>query len=446
MLGDSLPQGWKWVTLESVQHPDKRAIVSGPFGSNIGSRYFVSSGIPVIRGNNLKADMTRYVDDGYVFLTEEKAREFKNCEAYANDLVFTAAGTLGQVGIIPPDSKYPRYIISNKQMRARVDEKTILPLYAYYWLASPEMVEYITKRNTGSSVPLINLSVLRQLPIPLAPIPEQKAIVRILSALDDKIELNRRMNQTLEAMAHALFKSWFVDFDPVTAKAEGRAPFGMPAGTAALFPAEFVDSELGAIPKGWGVVPAGEMVTAVGGTTPSTGNPAFWEGGTISWATPKDLSKLTDPVLLETERKITPAGLNKISSGLLPAGTLLMSSRAPVGYLAISEIPVAINQGFIAMLCNKGVPKEYVLQWLNENMETIISHANGTTFMELSKTSFRAIPGILPPEPLLLKFAEIAGKYHRMVVENLRQSRILASIRDALLPRLLSGEVRVKVP
>jgi type I restriction enzyme, S subunit len=445
MQGDSLPRGWKWVTLEQVQHPDKRAIVSGPFGSNIGSRFFVSSGVPVIRGNNLTTDMTRYVDDGYVFLTEEKAKEFKNCEAYANDLVFTAAGTLGQVGIIPPDAKYPRYIISNKQMRARVDENAILPLYAYYWLASSGMVEYITQRNTGSSVPLINLSVLRQLPIPLAPIPEQKAIVRILSALDDKIELNRRMNQTLEAMAQALFKSWFVDFDPVTAKAEGRTPFGMSVETASLFPAEFVDSELGAIPKGWRIVTAGEMVTAVGGTTPSTGNSVFWNGGTISWATPRDLSKLNDPVLLETERKITPAGLKQISSGLLPAGTLLMSSRAPVGYLAISEIPVAINQGFIGMLCNKGVPKEYVLQWLDENMETIISHANGTTFMEISKTSFRAIPGILPPEPLLLKFAEIAGKYHLMVVENLRQSRTLASIRDSLLPRLLSGDVRVKV-
>src|SRR5688572_30033037 len=143
MVGDSLPQGWQWATVEQVQKPNSKAIVSGPFGSNIGSRFFVESGVPVIRGNNLTTDMRRFVDDGFVFITDEKAQELKNCEAFPNDLIFTAAGTLGQVGIIPPDSKYPRYIVSNKQMRARLDENAILPLFAFYWLSSAEMVDYV---------------------------------------------------------------------------------------------------------------------------------------------------------------------------------------------------------------------------------------------------------------------------------------------------------------
>lgn len=363
-----------------------------------------------------------YIFDGEYLLVAEDG---ENLLSRKTQVAFMASG---------------KFWVNNHAHIIQGNERAITK-FLYYFFQDADIFGYIT----GSAQPKLNQENLNRIPIFCPPIHEQEEIARILGALDDKIELNQCMNQTLEAMAQALFKSWFVDFDPVTARAEGRALFGMSAETAALFPAEFVNSELGAIPKGWRIVTAGEMVTAVGGTTPSTGNSAFWNGGRISWATPRDLSKLNDPVLLETERKITPAGLKQISSGLLPTGTLLMSSRAPVGYLAISEIPVAINQGFIAMLCNKGVPKEYVLQWLNENMETIISHANGTTFMEISKTSFRAIPGILPPEPLLLKFAEIAGKYHRMVVENLRQSRTLASIRDSLLPRMLSGEVRVKV-
>lgn len=274
MVGDSLPQGWKWATVEQLKKPDSKAIVSGPFGSNIGSRFFVASGIPVIRGNNLTTDTRRFVDDGFVFITDEKAKELKNCEAVPNDLIFTAAGTLGQVGIIPSDSKHSRYIISNKQMRARLDENLVLPLFAFYCLSSAEMVEYIQQRNTGSTVPLINLSVLRQLPIPLPPLPEQKAIARILGALDDKIELNRHINYKLEEMAQALFKSWFVDFDPVVAKAEGRVPFGMNAETASLFPVEFEETRLGSIPKGWSVDKVSAICsTQYGYTTSSSDQP-----------------------------------------------------------------------------------------------------------------------------------------------------------------------------
>ena len=246
-----LPEDWRWATVEKVQASSKRAIVTGPFGSSIGSRFFVDYGVPVIRGNNLSTERVRFIDKGFVYLTEEKADEFKNLEAHPGDLVFTAAGTIGQVGIIPEHPSFKRYIISNKQMRARLNKDVIEPMFAYYWFTEPCMRNHIVSRNTGSTIPLINLGVLRSLPVPLPPLAIQLEIVATVSALDNKITLLRETNTTLEAIAQALFKSWFVDFDPVRTKAEGREPEGVPPEIAALFPSEFENSALGEIPKGW---------------------------------------------------------------------------------------------------------------------------------------------------------------------------------------------------
>jgi type I restriction enzyme S subunit len=196
-------------------------------------------------------------------------------------------------------------------------------------------------------MPSLNQDILSRFPITLLPVADQKAIAHILGTLDDKIELNRKTNETLEAMAKALFKSWFVDFDPVRAKAEGR-PTGLPAEISDLFPDSFEDSELGEIPSGWRVTPVGDVVECVGGSTPSTSEADYWDGGEYFWATPKDLSSLSEPFLLDTAKKITADGVQRISSGILPVGTVLLSSRAPVGYVAAACVPVSINQGFIA--------------------------------------------------------------------------------------------------
>jgi type I restriction enzyme S subunit len=283
------------------------------------------------------------------------------------------------------------------------------------------------------------------LPFLLPPYCEQVAIAEILGTLDDKIELNRRMNETLEAMARAIFKSWFIDFDPVRAKAGGRQPFGMDAETAALFPNSSQDSPLGRIPKGWKAGAIGDFVTAVGGSTPSTKKAKFWDGS-IHFATPKDMSSLQSPILIERERRITEAGSEHISSGLLPKGTVLLSSRAPIGYLALTEIPVAVNQRIIAMICEKELPSLYVLHWVKENMETIVANANGTPFLEISKASFRPILTLVPPSPVLEGFTKAIEPLHRSMVSSARGSKTLAAIRDALLPKLISGEVRVVRP
>ncbi|WP_226498513.1 restriction endonuclease subunit S [Ferribacterium limneticum] len=277
----------------------------------------------------------------------------------------------------------------------------------------------------------------------LPSIKTQRSIVEVLQSLDDRITLLRETNTTLEAIAQALFKSWFVDFDPVHAKQQGRAPEGMDEATAALFPDSFEESELGLVPQGWRVAPVGDVVESVGGGTPDTKEHAYWEPGEHCWTTPKDLSGIHAPVLLATERKLSAQGLAKVSSGLLPAGTLLMSSRAPIGYLAIAQAPLAINQGYIAMLPSSQLPPLYMLFWCQHNMEVIKGRANGSTFMEISKKAFRPIPALVPPEPVLDAYIGVAGALFGRLVENERQAQTLATLRDTLLPRLISGQLRL---
>ncbi|MFT3890473.1 MAG: restriction endonuclease subunit S [Anaerolineales bacterium] len=420
MVGDNLPQGWQWTTVEKVQKPNSKAIVSGPFGSNIGTRFFVESGIPVIRGNNLTTDMRRFIDDGFVFITEEKAQELKNCEAYPNDLIFTAAGTLGQVGIIPPNSRYPRYIISNKQMRARLDENLILPIFAFYWLSSPEMVEYIEQRNTGSSVPLINLTVLRQLPIPLPPKKEQEKIARILGALDEKIELNRRINHTLEEMASALFKSWFMDFDPVTQKAEGRTPFGMNANIATLFPSAFQETQLGAIPIGWSIGRLDDLLVLQRG---------------FDLPTPKRIPG-NYPILAASgysgthnEFKVKGPGVTTGRSGVIGKVFFVHDDYWPLNTsLWVKEFKLA-----------KPIFAYHLLETLD--FETFNA---GSAVPTLNRNHVHNLPVVIPPSDVISAYENIAIPLFRRSHQNGIESRMLATIRDGLMLKLLSGELRVK--
>ena len=310
-----------------------------------------------------------------------------------------------------------------------------------------ELPELLTQA-TGSTFPNVSAHQLAEIPYPNLGKSEQQAIAHVLGTLDDKIELNRRMNETLEEMARVLFKSWFVDFEAVRAKMEGRwrcgeSLPGLPAEHYDLFPDQLVASELGEVPEGWEVKALGDVVDAVGGTTPSTKVAAYWEGGTYCWATPKDLSSLSSPVLLDTDRKITDAGLDKIGSGLLSAGTLLLSSRAPIGYLAVSEEPVAINQGFIAMPPRKGTSSFFMLHWCGMFHDSIVNHANGSTFLEISKSNFRRIPLVVPAEKVMTAFDGLARTLHERMVSNERESRALAFQQDTLLPGLVSGDVGV---
>ncbi len=439
----------KWVetVLQEIAARDDRAFAMGPFGSNIKSENYRQSGVPVIRGINLgERDGAPFIADNFVFLDEEKADNLVSSNCSPNDIVFVAQGTVGKVGIVPSDTPYRRFVLSQNLMKVTVDLKRADPRFVFYFYRTSAGQHEIMCRVNPTGVPCISkpLTSLRQLGIRLpSDINEQRAIARILGTLDDKIELNRRMNGMLEGIARAIFKSWFVDFDPVRAKAEGRSP-GLPKPIADLFPDSFEDSELGEIPVRWKVMQVGDALEAVGGGTPSTKQPNYWDNGKYCWATPKDLSGLTAPILLDTERKITQAGLSQISSGLLPTGTVLMSSRAPVGYLALAAMPLAINQGFIAMVCHGPVSNLYALNWVYFNMDEIRQRASGTTFAEISKAAFRPILMLVPEKRVMNALTEKVQPFYNSIQKNLEGSRILSALRDTLLPKLISGELRMK--
>lgn len=307
--------------------------------------------------------------------------------------------------------------------------------YLFYW-ASHFDLRTVAQ---GSGQPFISNQTLSSIKIARREAVEQEAIASVLGALDDKIELNRQMNETLEAMARAIFRDWFVDFGPTRAKIEGRAPY-LAQDIWALF-SDSLDDE--GKPEGWQNSTIGQEVNVVGGSTPSTKEAGFW-GGDIAWATPKDLSSLRTPVLLSTERQITEAGLTQIGSGLLPVGTVLLSSRAPIGYLAIAQIPVAVNQGFIAMVCEKRLSNVFVWLWTQANMEAVHQNANGSTFQEISKANFRPIGVTVATTEILRAFDEVAMPLFERIVANETESRTLAATRDLLLPKLMSGEIRVR--
>ena len=342
-------------------------------------------------------------------------------------------GTLGKVFFIPND-----FWPLNTALYVR-DFKGNDPRFISYFLKHLDFSSYSDK----AAVPGLNRNHLHETSVRIpANVSEQRAIAHVLGTLDDKIELNQRMNATLEAMAQALFKSWFVDFDPVRAKMEGRDT-GLTKDIADMFPDRLVNSDSGEVPEGWEVSTIGQEVDVVGGSTPSTKVASFWNGS-INWATPKDLSALASPVLIGTARQISQQGLERISSGLLPRGTVLLSSRAPIGYLAITDVPVAINQGFIAMKCGRRLSAVYAWLWAASHMDKILENANGSTFLEISKRSFRPLPVVVPSDGVRSIHARITQSLYNRIVKNERASGVLASARDELLPKLVSGELRVR--
>jgi type I restriction enzyme S subunit len=283
------------------------------------------------------------------------------------------------------------YAITPKTSNNEVDIK-----YLYFYMVRNR--EYLERVAVGSTVRSLRMGMMTEFPLEFPPLPEQKRIAEILSSLDDKIELNRQMNKTLEQIAQALFKHWFIDFEFPN---EQGQPYKSTGG-------KMVASELGLIPAGWKYDAIGNHVKIVGGTTPSTTKPEFWNGD-VHWTSPKDLSAIDGIYLLTTDKKITEAGLTQIGSGSLASGTLLMSSRAPIGYLAFSAIPVAINQGYIAFLNDGSLPNSYMYFWLKLNMDLVIASANGSTFLEISKSNFKEINACVPSLTLAEQFdSEIA--------------------------------------
>lgn len=271
-------------------------------------------------------------------------------------------------------------------------------------------LESLLSSATGSTFPNVTRSQIERIEIKLPSLPEQRAISNLFNNLDDKIDLLHRQSITLEQMTKTLFRQWFVE----EAKDE------------------------------WEEGILDEILTVKGGTTPSTSISEYWDGD-IHWTSPKDITNLDGIYLFDTERKITELGLKKIGSGLLPKGSLLMSSRAPVGALAFAEIPLAINQGYIGIIDDKGFSKEFIYLWLKINMDTVQSYSNGSTFLEISKSAFKSLAISKPPRELRDKFQLMSRPLFEKIKANQVQIITLTKLRDTLLPKLMSGEVLIKV-
>ena len=429
------------LTIGELCDAGEAMIQTGPFGSQLHQSDYVTDGVRVVATECI--GHRRLQLENAPRVSSETVERLHRHRLRGGDILFARRGAqaTGYSAIVEGDEG--ELLCSTGAILLRLKSPDIDARFISFLLAAQDSIDWLKQHAVGVVMPNLNETVLRAFPLELPALAEQRAIACVLGALDDKIELNRQLNRTLEELASALFRSWFVDFDPVVGKAAGRKPFALKPELAALFPAIFQDSEFGPIPQGWKVQPVGDAVKVVGGGTPSTNEPKYW-GGDIAWLTPRDLAALSDPIVLSTERQITPAGLECIGSGLLPAGTVLLSSRAPIGYTAIAEIPLAVNQGFIAMVCDGPLPNHYVIEWLRENMDTIEAHANGTTFMEISKKNFRPIPALIPSPEVVAKFSAIVGPWWGQIVQNVRESRTLAALCDTLLPKLLSGELRVR--
>jgi type I restriction enzyme S subunit len=340
------------------------------------------------------------------FISEETYRNwFRKGHPQPGDILVPTVGTIGNVALVEEHRGTIAQNLIALRLKSEIDSR-----YVYYFLSSSLGKDLMLSLDIGGVQPSIKVPHLLDMAIPIPSYEEQKAIASVLSSLDDKIDLLHRQNKTLEAMAETLFRQWFVE------EAE----------------------------EDWEIGKLGNVISVKGGTTPSTKEPDYWNGN-ISWTSPRDLSNHDSVFLFETERKITEKGLSQIGSGLLSIGTVLLSSRAPIGYLAITEMPVAINQGYIAIVCDKIVSNYFIYLWCKANLEEIKNSGNGSVFQEISKSTFKEMTIILPPKKLLLEFdAKIFSAFKKIKINQL-QIRTLESLRDSLLSKLMSGEVRVAV-
>jgi len=328
-------------------------------------------------------------------------------------------------------------------IRVRLNLAKADPRFYYYYFRSAvgrDVMESIVEQGAG--VAGIRASDLSCLEIDCPDPKDQRSIAHILSILDDKIELNARMNKTLSAMARAIFKSWFVDYDPVFAKAEGRDT-GLPKRIADLFAAGFVDSELGEIPEGWKTQPFTDTVEIIGGGTPKTSVAEYWNGD-IPWFSVVDAPNPTDIWVVGTEKTITRSGLDNSSTKMLPIGATIISARGTVGRIALVGAPMAMNQSCYGLRGKVGALGFYNYFATRELVEILQQYAHGCVFDTITQETLSTITVAVPPGELVDAFE----KYMRPILLRMRscimESRTMANLRDTMLPKLISGELKAK--
>jgi type I restriction enzyme, S subunit len=432
MAGD----GWIMKSIEELKAPTNGAIAIGPFGSRMKSDCYVSAGVQVIRGTNISD--TRTLIGEMVCITPQLADQLGNAIVHADDLVFPHRGSIGLVGIVPRNN-VERYALSSSLMKLTCDRKQVEPLYLFYFFRSDNGRHELLKNASTVGTPGIGqpLSSLRSIKVPLPPLAEQKAIAAVLGALDDKIELNRRMNATLEAMARALFQSWFVNFDPVRAKLDGRQPTNLDPATAALFPEQLEDSPLGHIPRGWIAGKLGDI-----GTNARRG------------VQPSEIEPNTPYIALEhMPRRCIALGdwddSADVASGksTFKKGEILFGKLRPYFH----KVGVAPFDGVCStdiLVLSPKSPEWFGFLLGHAGSDELIQFTDlASTGTKMPRTNWNDISSFkvaLPPKPIAAAFTRIIQPMLDRIHAHLHQSRTLATMRDTLLPKLLSGELSVE--
>jgi len=425
---NKLPRGWRKVKLGEITIPG--GSVSGPFGSDIKSIYFRPAGVPIIRGNNLtmNIDKGRYIDDNYIFLDPKRFKELKKAEALPEDIIITARGTIGQTGIIPKNSKYPRYIISANQLRFRIDKQKADPLFVYYQLSSKYITQQMQNYSVNVGVPNFNLNAARNLEL-LIPedINEQKRIADILSAFDDKIEVNNKIIKTLEEMAQEIFKEWFVRF---------RFPGWQKV--------KFIDSELGKIPEGWQVKFLSEFFDFLEG--PGIRN---WQYTTSGCRFINIRLIQNNDIDIKSANFISTEEANgKYKHFHLQERDMIVSTSGTLGRSAIvrkEHLPLLLNTSVIRFRPKDKKNYGFMYQFLNSIyfQNKILSMASGSAQPNFGPVHLKQIKLVVPNKDILNLFSTLIDPVYEKIIILKSENQKLATFRDLLLPKLMSGEVRV---
>ena len=422
---------WPAVSIGEIAGDWKGSMAVGPFGSRMKADLYVPSGVRVIRGNNLSGG--REPEGDYVYVAEETADSLANCCLQPGDLVFPHRGNIGEVGITPDDGL--RYMLSTSLMKLSPDREKAEPLYLMYFFKSAigRAALLMNASQVGTPGIATPLKSLRGIQLPLPPIMVQRQIANTLSKLDDRITLLRETNATLEAIAQALFKSWFVDFDPVRAKMEGRAPEGMDEATAQLFPGRFEESDLGLVPMGWRAQSLDTIAT-------------FLNGLALQKFPPTGLNDL--PVIKIAQlRKGDTVGADQSSRSIKPEyivkdGDVLFSWSGSLEVEIWCGGEGALNQ-HLFKVTSVDFPKWFYFFWTRHHLadfrQTAASKA--TTMGHIQRGHLTAAKVCIPNEEVMKAATSILGPIVEKLVENSLQARTLTNIRDSLLPKLISGKL-----
>lgn len=334
------------------------------------------------------------------------------------DVLMSMIGTVGEVAVV---KDHPNYAIKNVAL-FKCGGSELKGKWLAYYLRSSDAQGHMSGNQKGSSQQFLSLNQLRSLPIPITDERYMQRVIDILSAYDELIENNQKQIKLLEEAAQRLYKEWFVDL---------------------RFPGHETTPIVDGVPEGWREMYMDDICDSIGGGTPSTKNEEYYRDGQIKWVTPTDITRKSGLILLDTEKKITEEGLHNSSAKMVPPYTILMTSRASVGFFGLCEYEVCTNQGFISCIPHEENVRFYLLYNLMNRVDEIRAKASGSTFLEISKKNFKGLKITIPPARLLDAFCKIVHPLIRQMEALTKSIAKLQEARDRLLPKLMSGEIEV---